>query len=197
MTLPKMSEEIIYQAVERGELEIDEMGRVWRIKLRTGTRWGKGAVNVPCEKRRAEHDIGTYLQIRVMVNWKRTYCMAHRLVWRHFSGAIPEGMAINHKNGNKKDNRPDNLEVVTYSGNTRHMLEVLQKGRVLHQNGMDNLMAKLNEQAILEIRALSITILAEMKSRNGHKISELAEKYGVSYSTVWNVIRLKTWGSIS
>ena len=194
--LPKLNEEIIYQAVERGELEIDETGYIWRVKNRTGTRWGKGVQTTPCSKRRAENDTGKYLQVRVMVDWKRTHCLAHRLVWRHFHGSVPEGMVVNHKNGNKKDNRPENLELATYSENTAHMLGVLQKGRILNQNGANNAMAKLTDEAVKEIKALSEEIIAEMKTRHGHKINELATKYGVDYHTIWDVIRKNRWNSI-
>jgi len=195
--LPKRNEEIVYQAVERGELEIDELGRIWRVKNRTGTRWGKGVQTTPCQKRRAENDTGKYLQARVMVDWKRTHCLAHRLVWRHFHGPIPEGMIINHKSGDKKDNRPANLEIANYSENTIHMLEVLHKGRVLKQHGSNNAMAKLTEEAVQEIRTLSEEILSEMKTRHGHKIAELATKYGVDYHTIWDVIRNNRWNSTS
>lgn len=45
---------------------------------------------------------------------------AHRMIWEHVHGAIPEGMEINHKNGVKWDNRISNLELVTPSENCLH-----------------------------------------------------------------------------
>lgn len=192
----KLNEEIVYQAVERGELEVDPQGRIWRVKNRTGQKTG-GVRTLPCERRRAENSTGKYLQVRVMVNWRRTQCLAHRLVWRHLYGPIPEGLSMNHKNGDKKDNRPENLELVTYSGNTRHMLDVLKVGRVLNQQGQNNAMAKLTPEAVKEIRLLGDQIIAEAKHRNSHKVADLAEKYGVTPGRIWDVIYGRTWTSVS
>lgn len=43
---------------------------------------------------------------------------AHRLVWVWHGRTIPEGMVIDHLNGQKGDNRIENLEVVTQRENT-------------------------------------------------------------------------------
>ena len=60
-----------------------------------------------------------------MIDKARVNASAHRLVWRHFHGPIPDGMTINHKNGKKQDNRPENLEVMTYAEQTKHAIDVL------------------------------------------------------------------------
>ncbi len=132
--------------------------------------------------------------MRVMWDWKRTYCMAHRLVWRHFCGSIPEGLTINHRNGMKKDNRPGNLELATYSQQMIHAMDVL--GKNLHmrqQHGENNHRALLTEDAVRHIRILRDQILAEMHHRHGKMIAELAEAYGVDYQTVWSVLRKRSW----
>jgi hypothetical protein len=186
----KKVEELVYKAVTDGELEIDSMGRVWRVK----TRMGKTRT-FDCPRRRAEHDTGTYFQVRIMWNGKRANCLAHRLVWRHLHGPITEDKIVNHKSGNKKDNRPENLELATYSENAVHALRILKVGRT-NQNGKRNAMAKLNEQAVREILSFRAEIEMEIKTRHGTRISELAKKYGVKYQTIWDIIRGRRWLSI-
>lgn len=36
----------------------------------------------------------------------------HRVVWEEHFGAIPDGFHVHHKNHDRSDNRPENLEVV-------------------------------------------------------------------------------------
>lgn len=44
----------------------------------------------------------------------------HRLVAMHYCGGYREGLVVNHKDGNKLNNRADNLEWVTRSENDLH-----------------------------------------------------------------------------
>jgi hypothetical protein len=47
----------------------------------------------------------------------------HRAVYKVWKGDIPEGLTINHKDGNKCNNDIDNLEAITNSENIRHAFE--------------------------------------------------------------------------
>ena len=49
----------------------------------------------------------------------------HRLVAEAFLGAAPAGMQVNHKNGDRTDNRIENLEWCTASENVQHGFRVL------------------------------------------------------------------------
>ncbi len=106
MTLPsnhRQAERILIQLVRDGQWQIDENGYIWRTCVRHGLRIG-GFELLPCTVRRVERKspLG-YLTVRAMIDWKRTTGFAHRLVWQHFFGDIPDGLTINHKNGIKDD----------------------------------------------------------------------------------------------
>lgn len=58
-----------------------------------------------------------YHQTRLQVYNNGKSILTHRLVWLAFVGEIEEGMVINHINGDKSDNRLENLEKVSHQEN--------------------------------------------------------------------------------
>ena len=56
----------------------------------------------------------------------KTY-RVHVLVMAVFVGPRPNGYEINHKDGNKENNRLDNLEYLTQAANWRHAIDVLKR----------------------------------------------------------------------
>jgi hypothetical protein len=126
MAIHPQNELVVIRAVESGELEIDQEGRVWRLKKRTFDRWTGGTRTTVCRRVRAESGApGGYLQVRVMIDGKRYYAAAHRLVYLKFKGPIPQGMTVNHDDGVKDRNHPENLLLATYSEQRIHAIKKL------------------------------------------------------------------------
>lgn len=178
------NEEMVYEAVKAGELEVRLDGSVWRLGLKRGNRWTGETRFVACKPRRAENRTGLgYSQVRTVIDGKRYHALSHRLVFLHFFGPIPPGLTINHKNGTKSDNRPENLELATYSEQIIHARNVL-KIEGLRQDGARNNMAKLNDAAVREIRR---------RRAAGEPQKSIAEAFGVSHQAVSKITRGDRW----
>ena len=174
------AEEFIYKMVDAGEFEIDENGAIWRVAERlpfTGmSRYGLERRTV--KRKRAENSTGRYLQVRSMIDGHRRCALAHRLVWRHHNGAIPEGMTVNHKNGNKTDNRIDNLELATQKQQIHHALYVLGVGAVT-LFGERHPYAKMSDVRFDEL---------EQRAISGEDRKSLSKEFGVAETYIWHVV---------
>ena len=62
---------------------------------------------------------------------RRFNALEHRVVWEKAHGPIPPGMVVHHKNHDKRDNRLENLELMSRAEHARHHLDVtrLHAGR--------------------------------------------------------------------
>lgn len=180
------AEEFVYQAVVSGDLEILSDGTIWRVRKRGWDRWKKEAVSRLCRRVRAEHDQGEYFQVRAMMNGKRGYALAHRMVYLHFQGPIPNGLTINHENGNKKDNRPENLTLATNSEQQLHATRVLKVGHACRQYGERNSMAKLTAQQVTEIRS---------RRNAGERLKTIAMDFNVTDRTISKIALGHRWVS--
>lgn len=163
----KRPEDAIHAEIKNGRILIDEYGKFWK-KSKAGLV-------------RAENKTGLgYLQVRKMVGGKRYHASAHRVAWEHFNNSIiPDGMVINHRNGQKADNRPCNLELTTYSDNQKHAM----RHGLRDQFGERNPVHKLSDKQVAEIRLAY--------SQGGYTQEQIGRKYGVAYQTVSNIVRGK------
>lgn len=81
-------------------------------------------------------DTDGYAQTTISVAGKRVTLKQHRLVWLYWHGEIPEGMTIDHIDGNKLNNSPDNLQVMSRGdnarkGNAKHWQVIEPNGAIL------------------------------------------------------------------
>lgn len=92
-------------------------------------------------------------------------------------GLKPAGKEVNHKNGNARDNRPDNLEYMTHQENVKHAFDM---GLIVlpDQVGENNPAAKLTNAQVVKIRHM----------RDTYSAKELAKKFGVSVWCINDII---------
>lgn len=91
---------------------------------------------------------------------------------------------VNHKNGNKLDNRVENLERVTHSEN---VIRAYRTGLVKKQLGESHHAHKLTKQNVEYIRSV-------YSKRDPHYGAvALSNKFGVDRTTILDVVKGKTW----
>lgn len=108
---------------------------------------------------------------------------AHRVSWIVFKGPIPDGMCVLHKCDNPRCINPVHLFLGSMKDNVQDMIN---KGR--HDYGMPIGIkawhAKLTDEDVLWIR---------QQEYSWKKCEEIAEKFGMSAFTIYNVFKRKTW----
>lgn len=76
--------------------------------------WKKASTNrVFVGKKAGNLSVYGYIEVRI----NKKLLKAHRIIWEMFNGEIPDGKLIDHINGNRNDNRIENLRLVTFSQN--------------------------------------------------------------------------------
>lgn len=105
----------------------------------------------------------------------------HRLVAEAFCDNPEDKDEINHKDGNKENNRAENLEWVTRSENAQHAYD---NNLVRVLKGSEKPCAKLDEEDIRNIRN---------EYENGCLQIQLAERYGVARQTISSIVNRKAW----
>lgn len=108
---------------------------------------------------------------------QRTY-FVHHLVLDAFTGPRPDGHETNHKDGNPRNNRVENLEWVTRSENIQHARE-----NALAPQGERNGRAILTEAQVREV--------AHMAQQMPQ--TEVARRFGVSKDTVSDIVCGRRW----
>lgn len=165
-----------------GLLEVSNFGNVRTIeritpvygRSRNGVKQGGFTQRRPAKTLSPYATNQGYLEVAFMHMGKRKKFRVHRLVAFAFVDGYFENASIDHLDGNKQNNRADNLEWVTLSENTRRQWE----------SGLVDLRGELAPGSKLtNLQAHAIAVLYD----NNFPPSQISEWFGVSSSCVYKI----------
>jgi hypothetical protein len=178
-----------------GFYNVSNLGNVKRI---ASYRWGRShALRMPNGNIKPVLNGHGYPIIKLHKKGILAHKILHSVVCAAFIGPKPKGFHTNHKDGNKTNNRLDNLEYCTPRENSKHAMEHglvatgLRTGVFTHPEGIRrgelNGMSVLKEDSVNEIRNLS---------NKGWTRVALAKMYGVDRTNISCIVLRKTWKHI-
>lgn len=154
-----------------GLYSVSNIGRVRSDRSGVGTRLGL-ILRTHIQKSRG------YATLFLSHNGIRHQFLVHRLVVEAIRGPYPPGLETNHRNGDKLDNRLENLEYVTAAQNTRHAVRTgLRPGPC----GERNTKAKLTNELVRDIR------------NSTQSAKQWAKELGLSQSAIYRVKSGRSW----
>lgn len=166
----KEYENEIWKPIEgyEGLYEISSHCRIKSIERKVNSRYGIN--HTICEqilKPRVNKD--GYLCVALCKNGKSSTKRIHRLFYSTFICKIPKGYDVHHKNGNVKDNRVENLELIEH-----------KKHSTMHNRKQDKITALINRSSKQVIQySLNGEFIAEYSS-----ILDAQDKTGACYSSI-------------
>lgn len=117
-----------------------------------------------------------YLRVSLSHEGATTYRYVHQLVCEAWHGPAPRpGMVVAHGDGNKLNNRPENLRWATPAENSA---DTVKHGR--SRRGLTHHNAKLDDDAVRQMRA---------ERAAGATALDLAAKWDVHVETVRSIVR--------
>ncbi len=141
-----------------------------------------GIIRVVKTKKIKSQYIGStgYYMVSFSYNSKSKPKRVHRLIAATYINNIYNYKSINHIDGDKLNNSINNLEWCTHLQNMQHAF----KTGLANNTGVNNGMAKLNNEKVFKIKSLLQTGLSQQK---------IADKFNVSRSCILKIHLKKTW----
>lgn len=126
-----------------------------------------------------------YLMYTLANHGKINYVTAHRIIASTFLNKNNNKTQVNHKDGNKYNNRIDNLEWCTPSENVKHAFDNgLKIAKVVGMPKEKNPNAKYTQKQIDDIRN---------KRKKGYTLKKLAIEYNTFESYICRICKNEFW----
>jgi hypothetical protein len=162
-----------------GFYEVSDLGRVKSIGRIIKDRWGKDRF-APERVLVVSYTLAGYGHVLLYRNGVRITRTVHVLVAATFIGPRSDA-SINHIDGDKRNNRPSNLEYCSVATNNRHALD--NRLRV-NPRGERHGRSKLSQDQVLEIRS---------RVASGELQFRVAQNFGVTKQTVCKIVNRQKW----
>lgn len=154
-----------------GIYEISNYGRVKRACSGKGTYTGKIIKSYVIDP--------GYSRVGLTKNAKTKSKYVHQLVMLSFVGECPEGLEVNHRDGDRANPRLNNLEYISRSENLLHRYTLPWA-----RNGEKHWKSKLTDLQAKEIRSLK---------GSDETQKSIAKRFGISDSVIRDIWKGKTW----
>lgn len=128
-----------------------------------------------------------YYRTSISVNKKSISAYEHIIIYAIFHGvdSLRNSHHIDHIDGDKHNNRIENLELVTVEENNRRIIEL---DMLRPPRGEENGASVLTESDVLKIR--------DLYSRKEHTQYQLADIFGVTQGNISDIVNRKRWAHI-
>lgn len=154
-----------------GLYEVSDLGRVRRV----GRRVLKATINP-----QTGYENVTLCRAPVQITKA-----VHRIVIETFTGPCPEGLIVNHIDGDKINNAHLNLEYVTYSENMQHAVRLGLLINFAVTRGEESATAKITEAQAVVIKAAW--------HAGGETTRQISTRLVVPLYCVRNIAQGRTW----
>ncbi len=177
--LNNMGQEVWKQVKDyEGYYEVSNLGRVKSC----AKRWSVGRKEETILK--PAHRPGEYDFVIFCVDKIKKQMTVHRLVALHFCDNPNNYPVVNHLDSDIYNNKWDNLEWTTSSGNSIHGYE---HGNRIKPKGQLHPKCKLSNEVVIEIRK---------RRSNGETVSSLSKEFSISIAQVSRIVNGRRWSHI-
>lgn len=134
----------------------------------------------------------------VVIAWKyekkSIQVLAHRLIWWTYYGPIEDHLTINHIDGNKQNNKINNLEKVTYRENNLHAFRM----GLINPKQISESLKRRNETQRVKGAILTDDEVKEIRYlyknySNIYSQRKLSKKYSIHRSCIDRIVNKKSY----